>query len=216
MPGVEKGSRGSDRRTLAFSVLSAISSLFQVAAAQQCSTPALLPAYAHNDYYNAHPLQDALALGYQGVEADYVLVGRRLLVAHNRREAKWSRTLELLYLAPLRARVQRCGWVLAHGRSFLLNIESKEKSLAAYRALRELLRTYSDIIGTSTRPGAVQVVLVGWHPPLGELAVDSVSLLTVQARLTRSGLELPEGDTALVGMVSLDYGRPCSGGAGER
>lgn len=179
---------------------------FSIAVAQACSTPPLLPAYAHNDYYNAHPLQDAVALGYQGVEADYVMVRGRLLVAHSRSEAQWARTLERLYLAPLRARIQRCGWVQAPGRPFLLNIESKEKRLAAYRALRELLRAYSDIIGTTARPGPVRVVLVGWHPPLGELAADSNPMVSVQARLTRSGLNLPKGDTALVGMVSLDYG----------
>src|SRR3954465_11204915 len=78
---------------------------------QPCTAPPLLPAYAHNDYYNRHPLDDALALGFQGVEADYVFVNGRLLVAHSRREASENRTLEGLYLAPLRVRVQRCGWV---------------------------------------------------------------------------------------------------------
>ena len=180
---------------------------FSVAVAQPCSIPSLLPGYAHNDYYNAHPLKDALALGYQGVEADYVMVRGRLLVAHSRREASWTRTLEGLYLAPLRTRVQRCGWVQSPGRPFLLTIEYKERSVAGYRALRALLSAYSDIIGTSTTPGAVQVVLVGWHPPLSELAADSDSLVTVPARLTRSGLDLPEGGTAFVGMVSLDYGK---------
>jgi hypothetical protein len=140
------------------------------------------------------------------VEADYVVVRGRLLVAHSRREAKETRTLERLYLAPLRARVQRCGWVQSPNQPFLLNIESKEKSVAGYRALRDLLRAYSDIIGTIARPKAVRVVLVGWHPPLAELAGDLDSQVTVQVWLTRSGLALPHGDSALVSMVSLDYG----------
>jgi hypothetical protein len=105
--------------------------------AEPCSAHRLLPAYAHNDYYNQHPLEDALALGFQGVEADYVFVNGHLLVAHNRREARETRTLEALYLAPLRRRVQRCGWVQSRQRGFLLSIESKEKSPDGYAALRQ-------------------------------------------------------------------------------
>ncbi|MFL5473494.1 MAG: hypothetical protein ACJ8AM_14165 [Gemmatimonadales bacterium] len=171
-----------------------------------CSAPRLLPAYAHNDYYNRHPLEDGLALGFQGVEADYILVNGRLLVAHSRRDARETRTLEGLYLAPLRLRIQHCGWVQSPEQAFLLNIKSKENSLDGYRVLRQLLRSYADLFGTRDNPGPVRAVLVGWHPSLSQIAADSGPLIAVQARITRSGLELPEGDTTLIGMVSLDYG----------
>jgi hypothetical protein len=175
--------------------------------AEPCSAHRLLPAYAHNDYYNQHPLEDALALGFQGVEADYVFVNGHLLVAHNRREARETRTLEALYLAPLRRRVQRCGWVQSRQRGFLLSIESKEKSPDGYAALRQLFRSYADLLGTREKPGPVRVVLVGWHPPLSQITADSAPPVMVQARITRSRLELPAGDTTLIGMVSLDYGK---------
>jgi hypothetical protein len=174
---------------------------------QQCTPRPLLPAYAHNDYLNPHPLQDALALGYQGVEADYVLVEGELLVAHGRADAMRGRTLEGLYLAPLRERVRRCGWVQSPNRPFLLTIEYKERGPQGYEALHELLKKYADILRTWSAPGPVRVVLVGWHPPLRVLAADSLRLATVQARVTRSGVSVPEGDTALVGLVSLDYGK---------
>jgi hypothetical protein len=177
------------------------------AATQQCTPRSLLPAYAHNDYLNPHPLQDALALGYQGVEADYVLVEGELLVAHGRADAMRGRTLEGLYLAPLRERVRRCGWVQSPIRPFLLTIEYKERGLQGYQALHELLKRYADILSPQRAPGAVQVVLVGWHPSLRELAADCIQLARVQARITRSGVTVPEGDTALVGLVSLDYGK---------
>ena len=150
-----------------------------VQSAPPCSVPRLLPAYAHNDYYNHHPLNDALAAGFQGVEADYVFVNGRLLVAHSRREAGEARTLERLYLLPLRQRVQRCGWVQSPQRAFLLNIESKEKSPDGYRALRQLLRSCADLLGIRNKPGPVQVVLVGWHPPLSLMAADSNPPATV-------------------------------------
>jgi hypothetical protein len=193
----------------ALSVLS-VFSVFSVhpstAVSQECSVPPLLPAYAHNDYRNRHPLQDALALGYQGVEADYVLVNGELLVAHGRGDALRGRTLERLYLAPLRARVRRCGWVQSSDRPFLLTIEYKDRELQGHRALHDLLTRYADIVGSGKTPGPVQVILVGWHPPLREIAAESLQLATVQVRVSRSGLSVPEGDSALVGLVSLDYG----------
>jgi hypothetical protein len=44
-----------------------------------------LPAYAHNDYRNARPLEDALSMGFRGVEVDLVLVDGVLRVGHDRR-----------------------------------------------------------------------------------------------------------------------------------
>jgi hypothetical protein len=198
------------REDLLIGLLVSVAGLYSsssIAAAQQCSSSPVVPAYAHNDYNNAHPLQDALALGYQGVEADYVVVRGRLLVAHSRREADTRRTLEDLYLAPLRKRVELCGWVQVPGRPFLLNIEYKDRSASGIQALRRLLRKYSDLLGTAAKPGPVRVVLVGWHPPLRELRDGVGPTVTVQARLSRAGLERPEGDTALVGLISLDYGK---------
>ena len=178
-----------------------------LALAQQCTPAALIPAYAHNDYRNSHPLQDALALGFQGVEADYVMVNGELLVGHGRGDAMPGRTLEKLYLAPLRDRVDRCGWVQGPRRPFLLTIEYKESGVQGYRALQELLTRYAAIIGNARRPGVVQVVLVGWHPPLREIAEDSVHPTAVQARVSNDGLTIPEGDRTLIGLVSLDYAK---------
>jgi len=45
---------------------------------------ALRGAHAHNDYQHERPLLDALAHGFQSVEADVFLVEGKLLVALNR------------------------------------------------------------------------------------------------------------------------------------
>ena len=71
------------------------------------SNPLVLPkAHAHNDYRHKHPLLDALDNGFCSVEADIYLVDGKLLVAHDRSAVKPERTLEALYLEPLRKRVQ--------------------------------------------------------------------------------------------------------------
>ncbi|HEY2894618.1 MAG TPA: hypothetical protein VGJ16_10410, partial [Pirellulales bacterium] len=66
-------------------------------------------AHAHNDYLHEHPLADALAHGFASVEADIFLVDGKLLVAHEKRDIKPDRTLESLYLDPLKQRVRENG-----------------------------------------------------------------------------------------------------------
>src|SRR5712672_4165891 len=62
----------------------------------------LVRAHAHNDYEHQRPLFDALEHGFCSVEADIYLVDGKLLVAHDRSKVKPERTLEALYLDPLR------------------------------------------------------------------------------------------------------------------
>src|SRR6516165_8545996 len=61
-------------------------------------------AHAHNDYEHKRPLLDALENGFCSVEADVFLVEGELLVGHTRGSLRAERTLEKLYLAPLRQR----------------------------------------------------------------------------------------------------------------
>ena len=145
----------------------------------------LIPAYAHNDYQNARPLFAALELGFRGVEVDYFLIDGELRVGHTPSETQPGRTVESLYLAPLRERIRKYGSVHPGGGVFILNIESKLAGQETYDALHELLSRYEDVL-TVVRdgveyPGAVQVILVGWHPPLGYLADQPVRYAAVQA-----------------------------------
>src|SRR4051794_37993520 len=66
-------------------------------------------AHAHNDYAHARPLFDALDQGFCSVEADVFLVDGKLLVGHTLFELKPDRTLESLYLDPLRERIKTNG-----------------------------------------------------------------------------------------------------------
>ncbi|MEI9962731.1 MAG: hypothetical protein WDM76_16925 [Limisphaerales bacterium] len=66
-------------------------------------------AHAHNDYEHTRPLFDALDNGFCSVEADISLVDGRLLVAHKPSETSPEKTLQRLYLDPLRERVKANG-----------------------------------------------------------------------------------------------------------
>src|SRR2546430_17530750 len=76
--------------------------------AEASPTP-LTRVHAHNDYEHKRPLFDALDHGFCSIEADIYLVDGQLLVAHMRSQVKPERTLEKLYLDPLREQVKQNG-----------------------------------------------------------------------------------------------------------
>jgi len=171
-----------------------------------CPAVALLPAYAHNDYRNQHPLLDALDLGYRGVEADVFRVGTELLVGHERSEVRAANTLTRLYLEPLRARQHSCGYVLADRTPFFLNVELKEPDSTAFSYLVAELRGFQDLLQPS-RPGdapAVRITLVGWWPSVDETSWPP--FLERQFVIRDRGITLPASSRTM-GFVSIDYGK---------
>lgn len=172
-----------------------------------CLRGSLLPAYAHNDYANPRPLYEALELGFRGVEADVLLRGGELRVGHDAGQSRSGRSLEALYLAPLRRIARQCGRV-AGQIPFLLNIELKERSNEGFDSLVAMIARYVDLVepaGVGDTP-PVEIVLVGWHPPPGEIPSDRSRLFRIQQRVT-SGNPAEDTRSAAVRLVSLDYGK---------
>jgi hypothetical protein len=98
-------------------------------------------AHAHNDYEHARPLFDALDQGFTSVEADIFLVDGQLLVGHSAEDLKPERTLESLYLDPLRRRVVgNFGSVYPRPVAFQLLIDVKSEAVSTYAALEKRLR----------------------------------------------------------------------------
>src|SRR4051812_49632410 len=85
----------------------------------------LVHAHAHNDYEHPRPLLDALDRGFRSVEADMWLSKDALLVAHTPLGLKPERTLQRLYLDPLRERVKANGAVYKNGPAFYLLVDVK-------------------------------------------------------------------------------------------
>ena len=117
-------------------------------------------AHAHNDYEHKRPLLDALDQGFCSVEADIWLSKDGLLVAHTPLDLKAGRTLQKLYLDPLRERVKaNRGKVHAGGPPFYLLIDVKTEAKATYAELAKVLEEYADIL-TVTRDGKTEVKAV--------------------------------------------------------
>jgi hypothetical protein len=123
-------------------------------------------AHAHNDYEHERPLFDALDHGFCSVEADIWLTPEGLLIGHDRKDLKPGRTLEKLYLDPLRAQVAAHGGrVYRDGPLFYLLIDIKTEAEATYAALDKVLARYVDILTFThdgeIEPKAVTVILSG-------------------------------------------------------
>ena|ERR1700744_2102882 len=128
-------------------------------------------AHAHNDYEHARPLFDALDNGFCSVEADISLVDGKLLVAHKPSETSPEKTLQRLYLDPLRERVKANGGrVYTNGPEFTLLIDLKQSWKAIYPVLHDTLTNYSDMLVTFRQmpshseikqPNAILVIITG-------------------------------------------------------
>jgi len=134
----------------------------------QDSPKPLLRVHAHNDYEHKRPLFDALDHGFCSVEADIYLVDGQLLVAHQRNQVKPERTLQTLYLDPLRERVRKNGGrVYAGGPEVVLLIDLKTDWKVIYPVLRERLQGYTDMLtvfrGDATETNAVRAIITGYR-----------------------------------------------------
>jgi hypothetical protein len=171
---------------------------------QPSASPLLvLPrAHAHNDYEHPRPLLDALDHGFCSVEADIHLVDGDLLVAHDLDQTQPARTLEALYLDPLRERVRRHhGKVYPAGPELILLIDIKSEADATYAVLRERLLPYSDMLTRFETnrivTNAVTVILSG-NRPRQMLLTDPIRHAAYDGRLSDLESDAPAAFIPLV------------------
>ncbi len=151
--------------------------------------PAPLPrAHAHNDYEHPRPLLDALAHGFCSVEADVHLVDGQLLVAHDPEDVQPGRTLQRLYLDPLRERALQHGGRIYPNSDvpFYLLIDIKTEAEATYAVLRDVLRRYADLLTiftpTARAEGAVTAIISG-NRPRATMAAEPIRYAAYDGRL---------------------------------
>ena len=171
--------------------------------------PVPLPrAHAHNDYQHERPLLDALDHGFCSIEADIHLVEGELMVAHDRDEVQPGRTLQALYLDPLRARIrQRHGRVYPNGPSVILLIDIKSEAEATYAALRRVLRQYADILTIFTPDaldeGPVTAIISG-NRPRATMEAEAVRYAAYDGRLDDLDAD-PPAPATFIPLVSSNW-----------
>jgi hypothetical protein len=159
------------------------------------SVQPLVNAHAHNDYLHLRPLLDALDNGFCSVEADIFLVDGKLLVAHSRVELRPDRTLQSLYLDPLRERVAANGGrVYRDGPIFTLLIDIKASGGEAFAVLNRMLAEYPEVFSHfeegQFHEQAVTVVVSGDRPQAA-IAAAAPRYAAIDGRLSDLQSELP-------------------------
>ncbi len=167
----------------------------------------LAKAHAHNDYRHHRPLLDALAHGFTSVEADVFLVDGQLLVAHDRHEIRAHRTLQALYLDPLRERIKRNGGsVYAQGGRFTLLIDFKSEAESTYAQLHQVLSQYKECFTTFTPSGRQEkaiLAVVSGNRPRATMDAQALRYAGCDGRLS----DLNSGASAdLIPMISDNWG----------
>ena len=165
-------------------------------------------AHSHNDYEHARPLRDALDQGFCSVEADIYLVDGELLVAHDRAKVRPERTLQALYLDPLRERVrQNGGSVYRDGPPVVLLIDVKSDPEPTWAALNRVLRTYTNML-TRFAPGRIETnavtVVISGNRARAKLAAETVRFAGLDGR--PEDLDASEGRD-LIPLISEDWKR---------
>jgi len=197
-----------DTTRSARAVVVAVMAVVALATAREaCAEVKPLPrAHSHNDYEQARPLNEALDNGVCNIEADIFLVDGVLLVAHTRAELNPERTLQGLYLDPLRARCERGGgFVFPDKTGITLLIDIKDEANATYAVLRTVLEGYADMLtefrDDQVTQRAVTVVLSG-NRPIETLRAEPVRLAGIDGRFD----ELAPGTPAsLFPWVSMSW-----------
>jgi len=126
----------------------------------------LIKAHAHNDYQHPNPLFDALSFGYVSVEADIHLIDGKLYVAHDRKDITNERTLQALYLDPLREIIKKNGgFVYGKDIPFTLLIDIKTDADSTYLVLSTMLKEYRNMLTSynygECKRGAVTIIVSG-------------------------------------------------------
>jgi hypothetical protein len=152
-------------------------------------------AHAHNDYEHNRPLHAALEHGFCSVEADVWLVEGRLLVGHDLKDTRPERTLQSLYLDPLRQRIRENGGrVYRQGPSITLLIDAKSDATNTYGAIKLALDPYRSM-------------LTVWRE--GRIETNAVSVIISGNRAREQMVSEPERLAAYDGrLADLDDGAP--------
>jgi alkaline phosphatase len=134
------------------SILRTLPLFFSLAATAQTSNYTTVNAHAHNDYEHPIPFLTAYHRHYGSIEADVFERNGQLFVAHHEEDIRPDRTLEKLYLQPLREQIRKNGGTAFKNSkdSLQLMIDFKTTGIPTIKALIKILDRYPEITKTPT------------------------------------------------------------------
>jgi hypothetical protein len=164
----------------------------------------LMRAHSHNDYEQRRPLAEALSRGFWSVEADVWLHQGRMLVAHDFVDVSPEKTLQSLYLNPLRG-FFKTNATPKSAPPLTLLIDVKSAAEPTYAALRDVLTNYADILtrfeSNTIHTNAVMVIISGERAP-SLMAAEPSRFAAVDGRLPDLATNPP---VALMPLISDNW-----------
>jgi alkaline phosphatase len=116
--------------------------------------------HSHNDYKQNVPFWKAYAAGVSSIEADVFLINDTLFVAHYRHEVQPQRTLEALYLNPIRLLFDE---KIMESRPFQLLIDVKTEAYSTLDKIVEMLLPLQNHLYPNN-PVGVKIIISGSRP----------------------------------------------------
>ncbi|SFO25718.1 alkaline phosphatase [Chitinophaga sp. YR627] len=141
-----------------------LSLLAAMTAGAQTRNYASINAHSHNDYEHPIPFLTAYFRHYGSIEADVFERNGQLFTAHTEEAIRPERTLEKLYLNPLREQIKKNGGTAYKDSkdTLQLMIDFKTTGVPTIKALIKILDRYPDI----TKNPTVVVTISGDQPEL--------------------------------------------------
>lgn len=116
--------------------------------------------HSHNDYEQRIPFWGAFSAGAKSIEADVFLIEGKLFVAHEEENIRPERTLETVYLLPLKRVEQMYG---PESLEFQLMIDVKSEAYTTLLAIAKLLEKYKSYLKPHSENG-ISIVISGNRP----------------------------------------------------
>ncbi len=124
-------------------------------------------AHSHNDYLQDQPLFTALNLGFTSIEVDVCRWRGKVKVSHLPKKLWKKKTIEALYLEPLRAIIQKNNGTVYPNDStqLILMVDLKKDKIRLLNLLFKTFKKYEDIIeyqdASGVHWGPVKILLSG-------------------------------------------------------
>jgi hypothetical protein len=130
----------------------------------------LAQVYSHRDCELNPPLWVSLEHGFTHIEVDVYCMFGNVFVTHDLQQLRPRKTLEKLYLEPLRHYLQKNNGLLFNDKTKLyLFVDTKTPARSSYDSLHQLLQKYKDIVTCFTPEKAddkpVTIVISGNRLP---------------------------------------------------
>jgi len=154
--------------------------------------------HSHNDYLQKAPFWEAYAAGASSIEVDVILQDGQLMAAHEIESINPSKTLQSLYLDPIRNGIKN---ELIEGINFTLLVDLKTSALPTLEVLQEIMQSYADLAYSDENPDGLKLIISGNRPEVKDyVAYPEWMFFDFQSKDLNSDLPWSK-----IGMVSLSF-----------